>query len=130
MSEEQNVVSQTTTPTIVNVEPTEPSCTVEPFVEEEENGLEQQTVNESKEPPVPEAPTVTYTEIHVPNFWSEGAFRKVTKRIEDGARMLEDISKMVHERAEIEYLYATKLRGKILEYHSLFNYYYLSLKCV
>lgn len=46
------------------------------------------------------------------NFWIENNYRKVVRRIEDGSKTLEDLSKMIHERAEIENLYATKLKGK------------------
>ena len=45
-------------------------------------------------------------------FWNEGSFKCVTRRIDEGARVLEDLSKMMHERAEIENLYASKLKGK------------------
>lgn len=45
------------------------------------------------------------------NFWIENNYRKVVRRIEDGSKTLDDLSKMIHERAEIENLYATKLKA-------------------
>ena len=129
MSEQQQ---QQTNPTIVNVEPTEPSTVVEEYVEEEEENLppaeeQQQTTHESSiEPSAPEVPATTYTEIQVPNFWGEGAFKRVTKRIDDGARVLEDLSKMIHERAEIENLYATKIRGKYKNDKDILLNYFLT----
>lgn len=51
------------------------------------------------------------TEQMNPNFWQEGNYKKVTRRIEDGAKSTEEFSKLIQERAEIENLYATKLKG-------------------
>ena len=45
------------------------------------------------------------------NFWLVGNYKKVTKRIEDGSKLCEDLSQMMLERAEIENLYAKKLKG-------------------
>lgn len=48
------------------------------------------------------------------NFWLVGNYKRVVKKIEDGAKLCEEISQMMSERAEIESLYAKKLKGKIV----------------
>lgn len=46
------------------------------------------------------------------NFWDVNSYKRTVKRIDDGARLCDDLSKLLTERAEIEGLYATKLQGK------------------
>eukprot|EP00729_Bicosta_minor_P030501 gene30501-20161_t len=36
------------------------------------------------------------------NFWDVGSYRKTIKRIEDGAVLLDDLQRMMQERAKIE----------------------------
>ena len=48
------------------------------------------------------------------NFWLVGNYKKVVKKIEDGSKLCDEISQMVLERAEIESLYAKKLKGNPL----------------
>lgn len=44
------------------------------------------------------------------SFWDVGNYRRVVKRIDDGARLTTDLSKMVQERAEIEAKYVKQLQ--------------------
>lgn len=46
------------------------------------------------------------------NFWDVNSYKRTVKRIDDGARLCDDLLKLLAERAEIEGLYATKLEGK------------------
>ena len=46
------------------------------------------------------------------NFWLVGNYKKVVKKIEDGSKLCEELSQMMIERAEIESLYAKKLKGR------------------
>ena len=46
------------------------------------------------------------------NFWLVGNYKKVVKKIEDGSKLCEELSQMMSERAEIESLYAKKLKGR------------------
>ena len=46
------------------------------------------------------------------NFWDVNSYKRTVKRIDDGARLCDDLMKLLAERAEIEGLYATKLEGK------------------
>lgn len=65
------------------------------------------------------------------SFWEVGKYRRVVKRIDDGAKLCFDFVKMVHERAEIEAKYSKHLQqwsrkweeniGKGPEYGSLEN---------
>ena len=48
------------------------------------------------------------------NFWLENNYKKVVKRIEDGVRTIDDLSRMVQERSEIESFYGNKLKGCFL----------------
>eukprot|EP00039_Didymoeca_costata_P022415 m.4441 g.4441 ORF g.4441 m.4441 type:complete len:494 (-) comp2986_c0_seq1:139-1620(-) len=43
------------------------------------------------------------------NFWDLGGYRKAVRRIEDGAKLLEDLQAMMTERASIEKKYASLL---------------------
>lgn len=45
------------------------------------------------------------------NFWDVNSYKRTVKRIDDGARLCDDLLKLLAERAEIEGLYATKLQG-------------------
>ena len=45
------------------------------------------------------------------NFWLVGNYKKVVSKIEDGVKLCEEFSQMMQERAEIENLYAKKLKG-------------------
>lgn len=49
------------------------------------------------------------------NFWDVNSYKKTVKRIDDGAKLCDDLLKLLAERAEIEGLYAAKLQGKIRE---------------
>lgn len=44
------------------------------------------------------------------SFWDIGNYRKVVKRVDDGARLTSDLHKMVQERAEIEAKYSKQLQ--------------------
>ena len=46
------------------------------------------------------------------NFWDVNSYKRTVKRIDDGAKLCDDLLKLLAERAEIEGLYATKLEGK------------------
>jgi len=46
------------------------------------------------------------------NFWDVNSYKRTVKRTDDGARLCDDLLKLLAERAEIEGLYATKLEGK------------------
>lgn len=48
------------------------------------------------------------------NFWDVNSYKRTVKRIDDGARLCDDLLKLLAERAEIEGLYATKLQGNKL----------------
>eukprot|EP00048_Salpingoeca_helianthica_P002656 m.59301 g.59301 ORF g.59301 m.59301 type:complete len:586 (+) comp12225_c1_seq1:44-1801(+) len=43
------------------------------------------------------------------NFWSEGGYKRVVKRVEDGITCLDEFAKMVQERAELEKKHAKNL---------------------
>eukprot|EP00050_Salpingoeca_kvevrii_P008282 m.301959 g.301959 ORF g.301959 m.301959 type:complete len:538 (-) comp14977_c0_seq1:426-2039(-) len=45
------------------------------------------------------------------NFWDVGAYKRVTKRIDDGLSLLDDYQTLVRERAMIEHKYASMLRA-------------------
>lgn len=45
------------------------------------------------------------------SFWDIGNYKKVVKRIDDGARLCGDLTKMAQERAEIEAKYARHLQA-------------------
>lgn len=45
------------------------------------------------------------------NFWDVNGYKKTVKRIDDGAKLCDDLAKLIGERAEIESLYAGKLQG-------------------
>lgn len=45
------------------------------------------------------------------NFWDVNSYKRTVKRIDDGAKLCDDLLKLLAERAEIEGLYATKLQG-------------------
>lgn len=45
------------------------------------------------------------------NFWDVNSYKRTVKRIDDGAKLCDDLSKLLAERAEIEGLYASKLQG-------------------
>ena len=72
---------------------------------------DEKTSADEAPPAYEEKPLQENIKITDDNFWLEGSLKKVTKRIEDGAKVLEDVIKMLHERAEIENLYANKLQG-------------------
>eukprot|EP00730_Choanoeca_flexa_P006608 TRINITY_DN12185_c0_g6_i1.p1 TRINITY_DN12185_c0_g6~~TRINITY_DN12185_c0_g6_i1.p1 ORF type:complete len:514 (+),score=176.82 TRINITY_DN12185_c0_g6_i1:146-1687(+) len=45
----------------------------------------------------------------VANFWQVGVYKRVVKRVDDGASLLDDYTRMVLERAQIEKKYAAML---------------------
>ena len=45
------------------------------------------------------------------NFWLTNNYKKVVKKVDDGAKLCDDMAKMLQERAEIESLYGNKLKG-------------------
>ena len=45
------------------------------------------------------------------NFWDVNGYKKTVKRIDDGAKLCDDLMKLISERAEIESLYAGRLQG-------------------
>lgn len=45
------------------------------------------------------------------NFWDVNSYKRTVKRIDDGAKLCDDLLKLLAERAEIEGLYAAKLQG-------------------
>ena len=47
------------------------------------------------------------------NFWDVNGYKRTVKRIDDGAKLCDDLLKLLAERAEIEGLYASKLQGKL-----------------
>ena len=47
------------------------------------------------------------------NFWDVNSYKRTVKRIDDGAKLCDDLLKLLAERAEIEGLYAAKLQGKL-----------------
>ena len=53
---------------------------------------------------------LTQLEAHTDSFWDIGNYRKVVKRIDDGARLCSDLAKMIQERAEIEAKYVRHLQ--------------------
>lgn len=46
------------------------------------------------------------------NFWDVNSYKRTVKRIDDGAKLCDDLLKLLAERAEIEGLYAAKLQGE------------------
>ena len=44
------------------------------------------------------------------SFWDIGNYKRVVKRIDDGAKLCNEYVKMIHERAEIESKYAKRLQ--------------------
>ena len=48
------------------------------------------------------------------NFWDLNSYKRTVKRIDDGAKLCDDLLKLLAERAEIEGLYAAKLQGTFL----------------
>ncbi|EDQ88281.1 uncharacterized protein MONBRDRAFT_26520 [Monosiga brevicollis MX1] len=44
-----------------------------------------------------------------PSFWKVNKYKRVVKRVEDGATLLDDLKALVHERAQIERKYAQML---------------------
>eukprot|EP00794_Sanderia_malayensis_P000137 gene137-749_t len=71
------------------------------------------------------------TSVDSSNFWLVGNYKKIVKKVEDGAKFCDELSQMLSERAEIESLYAKKLKAwnkkwltslsKGLEYGSLLH---------
>jgi len=55
------------------------------------------------------------------NFWLEGNYKKVVSKIEDGVKLCEDLSQMMQERAEIENLYAKKLKAWNKKWNQTFS---------
>lgn len=55
------------------------------------------------------------------NFWDVNSYKRTVKRIDDGARLCDDLMKLLAERAEIEGLYATKLEGWSRKWNDLVN---------
>ena len=53
----------------------------------------------------------TATQMDTGSFWLEGNYKKIVKKIDDGAKLCDELSAMMAERAEIESLYAKKLKG-------------------
>jgi len=58
---------------------------------------------------IPNSPALPLTGF---NFWDVNSYKKTVKRIDDGAKLCDDLLKLLAERAEIEGLYAAKLQGK------------------
>lgn len=56
----------------------------------------------------PNSPALQLTGL---NFWDVNGYKRTVKRIEDGAKLCDDLLKLLAERAEIEGLYAAKLQG-------------------
>ncbi|XP_028411597.1 protein kinase C and casein kinase substrate in neurons protein 1-like isoform X2 [Dendronephthya gigantea] len=76
----------------------------------------------------------TYT-----NFWGIDGYKNTVKRLEDGAALCDEFTKMVHERADIEMKYTLKLRdwskrwnekinGRISEYGSMLEVFKATLR--
>ena len=51
------------------------------------------------------------TQMETGSFWLEGNYKKIVKKVDDGAKLCDELSAMMAERAEIESLYAKKLKG-------------------
>ena len=45
------------------------------------------------------------------NLWEVNCYKRTVRRIDDGAKLCDDLLKLLAERAEIEGLYAAKLQG-------------------
>ena len=62
------------------------------------------------------SPTVTSPQVAVNvvqfDFWAPNNYKRTVKRVDEGAKLCDDMMKLVSERAEIEGLYATKLQGE------------------
>lgn len=56
----------------------------------------------------PNSPALPLTGL---NFWDVNGYKRTVKRIDDGAKLCDDLLKLLAERAEIEGLYAAKLQG-------------------
>ena len=56
----------------------------------------------------PNSPALPLTGL---NFWDVNSYKRTVKRIDDGAKLCDDLLKLLAERAEIEGLYAAKLQG-------------------
>ncbi|XP_078355839.1 protein kinase C and casein kinase substrate in neurons protein 1-like [Oculina patagonica] len=55
------------------------------------------------------------------NFWDVNSYRRTVRRIDDGAKLCDDLLKLLAERAEIEGLYAAKLQGWSKKWNDLIN---------
>lgn len=57
----------------------------------------------------PSTPQVQETDF---DFWKVNSYKKTVRRVDDGAKLADDVMKMVSERAEIESQYSLKLQSK------------------
>lgn len=62
------------------------------------------------------------------NFWDVNSYKRTVKRIDDGAKLCDDLLKLLAERAEIEGLYAAKLQGEYKYTHYVCFYYSFNKK--